>query len=245
MAPTPFAIVAGVGPGTGASVARRFSKAYPVALLARSPESYESLVKEINNAGGKAIGISTDVSSEESVKSAFAQIKKEYQGANCAAAIFNASGRFFRKPLLEMSVDEFSSSWEVSAKGALIFSQAALPLLVQTASSEAKFPPTLIYTGATASVKANAQVAAFASGKWALRALSNSVAREFAPQGVHVAHAIIDGPIDIAGRDWLKGMQAEAKIAPDDIAETYWNLHTQSVRCFTNEVDIRAMLEKW
>jgi len=246
MAPVPFAVVAGVGPGTGASVARRFAKAYPIALLARTPESYESLVKEINNAGGKAIGISTDVSSEESVKSAFAQIKQEYQGANCAAAIFNASGPFGRKPLLELSVGEFSKSWEVSAKGALIFSQAALPLLVQTvSSSDAKHPPTLIYTGATASVKANAQVAAFASGKWALRALSQSIAREFAPQGVHVAHAIIDGPIDIAGRDWLKDMKAEAKIAPDDIAETYWNLHTQSVRCFTNEVDIRAMLEKW
>jgi NAD(P)-dependent dehydrogenase (short-subunit alcohol dehydrogenase family) len=246
MAPIPFAVVAGVGPGTGAAVARRFSKAYPIALLARSPESYEPLVKEINNAGGQAIGISADVSNEESIKSAFAQIKKEYQGAGCAAAIFNASGRFVRKPLLEMSVDDFSTSWEVSAKGALIFSQAALPLLVQTASSsEAKHPPTLIYTGATASVKANAQVAAFASGKWALRALSNSIAREFAPQGVHVAHAIIDGPIDIAGRDYLKDMPAEAKIAPGDIAETYWNLHTQSVRCFTNEVDIRAMLEKW
>lgn len=246
MAPVPFAVVAGVGPGTGASVARRFSKAYPIALLARTPESYESLVKEINNAGGKAIGISTDVSSEESVKAAFVQIKSEYQGADCAAAIFNASGPFSRKPLLDMSVADFSKSWDVSAKGALIFSQAALPLLVQTASSsEAKHPPTLIYTGATASVKANAQVAAFASGKWALRALSHSVAREFAPKGVHVAHAIIDGPIDIAGRDWLKDMAAEAKIAPDDIAETYWNLHTQSVRCFTNEVDIRAMLEKW
>ena len=145
-----------------------------------------------------------------------------------------------------MSVDDFSNSWEVSAKGALIFSQAALPLLVQTASSkQGQFPPTLIYTGATASVKANAQVAAFASGKWALRALSQSVAREYAPQGVHVAHALIDGPIDVPGRDYLKDMAAEAKIAPGDIAETYWNLHTQSVRCFTNEVDIRAMLEKW
>ena len=244
---SPFAVVAGVGPGTGAAVARLFSKAYPIALLARTPESYEPLVKEINNAGGKAIGISTDVSNEESVKSAFAQIKKEYQGASCAAAIFNASGRFVRKPLLEMTVDDFSSSWEVSAKGALIFSQAALPLLVQTAkSSEAKHPPTLIYTGATASVKANAQVAAFASGKWALRALSNSVAREFAPQGVHVAHAIIDGVIDIPKtKEWLKDMPPEGKIGADDIAETYWALHVQSKRCFTNEVDIRPMLEKW
>lgn len=115
MAPNPFAVVAGVGPGTGAAVARRFAKAYPIALLARSPENYESLVSEINSSGGQAIGISTDVSSEESVKSAFEQIKKEYAGAGCAAAVFNASGPFSRKPLLEMSVDEFSKSWDVSA----------------------------------------------------------------------------------------------------------------------------------
>lgn len=110
----PFAVIAGVGPGTGAAVARRFAQAYPVALLARSPENYESLVQEINGSGGKAIGISTDVSSEESVKSAFEKIKQEYQGASCAAAIFNASGPFSRKPLLEMSVGEFEKSWDVS-----------------------------------------------------------------------------------------------------------------------------------
>lgn len=115
MSPSPFAVIAGVGPGTGSAVARRFAKAYPVALLARSPNNYEALVKEINDAGGKAIGISTDVSSEESIKSAFAQIKQEFEGAGCAAAIFNASGPFMRKPLLETGVEEFGRSWEVSA----------------------------------------------------------------------------------------------------------------------------------
>jgi NAD(P)-dependent dehydrogenase (short-subunit alcohol dehydrogenase family) len=114
MAPSPFAVVAGVGPGTGAAVARRFGKAYPIALLARSPKNFEGLVEEINSSGGKAIGISTDVSSEESVKKAFEQIKKEL-GGECAAAVFNASGPFSRKPLLEMTVEEFSRSWEVSA----------------------------------------------------------------------------------------------------------------------------------
>ena len=114
MPPSPIAIVAGVGPGTGAAVARRFAKAYPIALLARSPANYESLVSEINGSGGNAIGISTDVSSEESVKAAFDRIKKEYAGAGCAAAVFNASGPFSRKPLLEMGVEEFGKSWEVS-----------------------------------------------------------------------------------------------------------------------------------
>jgi NAD(P)-dependent dehydrogenase (short-subunit alcohol dehydrogenase family) len=86
----------------------------------------------------------------------------------------------------------------------------------------------------------------FASSKFALRALSTSIAKEFAPKGVHVAHAVIDGVIDIPRtKDWLKDMPPEAKIGADDIAESYWNLHTQSKRCFTNEIDIRPMLEKW
>ena len=82
--------------------------------MARNPDNYESLVQEINKSGGKAIGISADVSSEESMKSAFDKIKQEYKDAPCAAAVFNASGRFVRKPLLEMSVEDFSAGWEVS-----------------------------------------------------------------------------------------------------------------------------------
>jgi NAD(P)-dependent dehydrogenase (short-subunit alcohol dehydrogenase family) len=115
MAPNSFVVVAGVGPGTGAAVARRFAKSYPIALLARSPEKYESLVQEINGSGGQAIGISTDVSSEESVKSAFTKIEREFQSAGCAAAVFNASAPPARKPLLEMSVEDFSKNWNVSA----------------------------------------------------------------------------------------------------------------------------------
>jgi NAD(P)-dependent dehydrogenase (short-subunit alcohol dehydrogenase family) len=89
-------------------------------------------------------------------------------------------------------------------------------------------------------------MAGFACAKFAMRALSTSLAKEFAPQGVHVAHAIIDGVIDIPRtKDWLKGSPPEAKIPAEGIAESYWNLHTQSKRCFTNEIDIRPMLEKW
>ena len=86
----------------------------------------------------------------------------------------------------------------------------------------------------------------FASAKFAMRALSTSIAKEFAPKGVHVAHAIIDGVIDIPRtKEWLKDMPPEAKIDANDIADAYWHLHTQGKRCFTNEIDIRPMLEKW
>lgn len=144
-----------------------------------------------------------------------------------------------------------------NSKGAIIFSQQVLPLLLshnQTSPSSdpasnlksGNYPPTLIFTGATASIKANALMSGFACPKFAMRALSTSLAKEFAPKGVHVAHAIIDGVIDIPRtKDWLKDQPAEAKIGAEDIAEAYWGLHVQSKRGFTNEIDIRPMLEKW
>ncbi|KAI9668101.1 MAG: hypothetical protein M1821_000921 [Bathelium mastoideum] len=242
---TPFAVVAGVGPGTGAAVARKFASAYPVALLARKPENYESLVKEINSSGGKAIGISTDISNAQSVKDAISKIGKEFGDVGCAAAVFNASGAFVRKPFLDLTEEEFVTGYNVSGKGAFLFTQATLPLLLK-AEPSAKYPPTIIYTGATASIKGSAQMSSFAHGKWALRALSQSVAREFAPRGIHVSHAIIDGVIDIPRtKEWLKDQPAEAKISADGIADAYWHLHTQPKTTFTNEIDIRPMLEKW
>lgn len=125
-----YSIVAGVGAGTGTnalslsllistklyyigrSVALKFAKTYPVALLARNPANYESVVKEINQAGGQAIGISTDVSSPEAVSKAFAEIKKEFQGKKLAAAIYNVGGRFVRKPFLEMTLEEYEAGYE-------------------------------------------------------------------------------------------------------------------------------------
>lgn len=109
-----FAVVAGVGPGTGAAVARKFGQQYPVALLARSPDNYEPYVKEINDAGGKAIGISTDLSDASSIKSAFQKIEGEFGNAGCAAAVFNASGRFLRKSILDLSEEEFTAGYQVS-----------------------------------------------------------------------------------------------------------------------------------
>ncbi|KAF2240160.1 NAD(P)-binding protein [Viridothelium virens] len=241
----PFAVIAGVGPGTGAAVSRKFATSYPVALLARNPDNYESLVKEINGSGGKAIGISTDVTNAQSIKSAITQISKEFGDAGCAAAIFNASAGFSRKPFLDLTEEEFVAGYNVSSKGAFLFTQATLPLLLK-GEPTSKYPPTIIYTGATASIKGSAQLSSFAHGKWALRAMSQSVAREFAPKGIHVAHAIIDGVIDIPRtKEWLKDQPPEAKISPDGIADAYWHLHTQPKTTFTNEIDIRPMLEKW
>jgi NAD(P)-dependent dehydrogenase (short-subunit alcohol dehydrogenase family) len=247
MASKLITIIAGIGPGTGAAVARKFAASYPVVLLARKPENYEDLANEINQSGGRAIGISTDVADSKSVKSAVEAIKKEFGAeVGAAAAIFNASGGFLRKPFLEIPEEVFSQSIDVSAKGGIYFSQAALPFLLKGVEQKSQHPPSLIFTGATASVKSNAQMASFATGKWALRALSQSLAREFGPQGVHVSHAIIDGVIDIPRtKEWLKNLGPEAKLSPDGIANDYWWLHTQPVTNFTWEIDLRPAVEKW
>jgi len=241
-----WAVVAGVGPGTGASVARRFAQHYAVALLARNPANYEDLVKEINSSGGKAIGISTDVADKASVKAAFDQLKKEdgFNG-NLAAAVYNVGGTFIRKPFLELTDEEFETGWKTNGLGGAHFSRAVLPLLLETEKASPEFPPTLIFTSATAAMRGGALFSSFATGKFAMRALAQSLAREFGPKGVHVNHAIIDGVIDIERTKHYKFDHPEAKIKPEAIADAYWYLHTQPRTCFTNEIDIRPAVEKW
>ena len=126
------------------------------------------------------------------------------------------------------------------------FSQNALPLLLSSVS-QTPHPPSLIITGATASMRGSALCGSFAAGKFAMRALGQSLAREFGPKGVHVAHAIIDGGIDIPRTKHMtmnNGVE-DGKISPDGIADAYWHLHTQPRSTFTWEIDIRPYVEKW
>ncbi|KAL1959095.1 hypothetical protein VTO42DRAFT_2882 [Malbranchea cinnamomea] len=238
-----LAIIAGVGSGTGASVARKFAQAYSVALLARNPANHAPVVEEIVRNGGHAVGFSADVTDPASVKDAFDQIARTFPDTNVAAAVYNASSGFVRKPFLELTLDEFAAGYKGSAQGAFLFSQAVIPLLLKSVHLD--HPPTLIFTGATASIKGSAQLAAFATGKFALRALSQSLAREFGPQGVHVSHVIVDGIIDIERTKAWKFDAPDAKLSPDAIADTYWHLHTQPRTSFTYEIDLRPYVEKW
>ncbi|KAI0123444.1 short chain dehydrogenase [Xylariales sp. AK1849] len=241
-----YAIVIGAGPGTGRASALKFSKAYPVVLLARSAQSYENTVKEINDAGGKAIGINADASSVESLEAAFESISKELPDHKLAAAIYNAAGGFPPRPFLEIKSEELEASINGNIRGFFNFAQKTIPLLEDSVATS-KYPPSLIVTGATASVKGSARFAAFAAGNWAKRALTQSLAREYGPKGVHVAHAVIDGVIDIprTAHYNVNGGVEDSKISADSIAETYWSLHTQHRSGFTWEVDIRPFVEKW
>ncbi|GFF97635.1 uncharacterized oxidoreductase SAV2478 [Aspergillus udagawae] len=250
---SPFAIIAGVGPGT---------VSYPVVLLSRSANSFEEVVNEIKSTGREAVGVVADLTSVESTRDGFAIISRLIPDRPLAAAVFNA-GTLVRKPFLDLSATEFhdafaknayiyssaklsSNPWnntDSSNSGAgFNFSQAVLPLLLRSRQRESH-PPTLIFTGATASLKGSSRFAPFAAGKFALRAVAQSLAREFGPQGVHVVHAIIDGIIDTpATKGWnLSG----EKLDPHAIAQSYWYLHTQPQTAFTFELDLRPCSEKW
>ncbi|KAI9034917.1 uncharacterized protein KD926_005022 [Aspergillus affinis] len=244
MASKSIAIIAGVGPGTGASIARKFAKAYTVVVLARNPENFDPVVQEINASGGQAFGISTDVSDSKSVNAAFDKIASQFPSSKVIAAVFNTGGGLVRKPFLELTEQDYSIALASQAQGAFNFAQHSLPLLLDSRESS-EYPPTLIFTGATASLKGSANFAAFASGKFALRALAQSLAREFGPQGVHVSHTIIDGIIDIPRTKAWANEHVDGKLSPDAIADSYWYLHTQPRTTFAFELDLRPYVEKW
>ncbi|GLI79980.1 hypothetical protein PoHVEF18_008328 [Penicillium ochrochloron] len=167
----PIAIIAGAGPGTGSAVARRFARAYPVVLLARS-QSLDALVQDITRSGGSAIGIPTDVTSSSSMNSAIEQIKANFgSDVSVAAAIYNVASKFTRKPFLEQSSEDFLGSLEPSIKGAFNFAQATLPLML--GAKNAQYHPTLIFTGATAALKGGSGLSGFAMSKFGIRALSH------------------------------------------------------------------------
>ncbi|KAK4122702.1 NAD(P)-binding protein [Parathielavia appendiculata] len=251
-----YALIAGVGPGTGRAVALRFARAYPVVLLARKPESYEGIVAEIRRQGGEAVGVSADTSDAASVQSALEVVRREFagksdngeggKGLGLAVAVYNVGAGFGVKPFLETTVEELDASLAANARGLYNFAQATLPSLLESVPTS-PHSPSLIISGATASVRGSARFGLFAAGKFAVRALGQSLAREFGPQGVHVAHVVLDGVIDIPrtkGYTVNEGKE-DGKISADAIAESYWHLHTQHRSSFTHELDLRPYVEKF
>lgn len=206
--------------------------------MARSTKFASELASQIEDDGGTAVSYQVDVSDENSMEVTFNEIRKHF-GTKCAAAIFNASSRPFPKPFLWQSEGDLSHALDMTlcvkpAKdnhaelltndnkrrtGAFLFAQAALPLLLSTKGSTAHVP-TLFFTGATAALKANAWMQPFAISKHALRALTQSLSREFGPQGVHVSHVIVDGVIRMPLTRWLKPFSSwDSKLDPDAVSK--------------------------
>ena len=220
----PVALVVGVGPGLGAALVRRFAReGLAVAIAARRIDKLKDLARET---GGRAYAC--DATSEISVDDLFQAVGRDL--GKPSLIVFNASG-FTRKPVAELSAEEVEGAWRGACLGGFLVGRAAARAMLPNG------PGTILFTGATASLRGSANFAAFAIGKFGLRALAQSMARELGPQGIHVAHTIIDGSI---GED-----AEESRLSPDAIAENYWNLHCQPKSAWTLELDLRPWVEKF
>jgi NADP-dependent 3-hydroxy acid dehydrogenase YdfG len=234
----PVAVVLGVGPGLGAAVAYQFARqGYAVALMARNLDHLTPIEQEIKQFGETAISVTVDATNIIQVSEAFEQVKTEL--GTPEVLIYNA-GMLQIGGVLELTAEQFEQSWKVNCFGAFLAAQQVLPAMVEQAKG------TIIFTGATAATRGSARFSALAVGKFGLRALAQSLAREFGSQGVHVAHAMIDGLIDTPSvRERFPQHQPDTLILPDAIAKIYWQLHQQPATAWTLELDIRPSVEKF
>jgi NAD(P)-dependent dehydrogenase (short-subunit alcohol dehydrogenase family) len=234
--------IAGVGPsaGLGAALARRFAKeGYIAVLTGRNAERVNAVSAEIAQSGARALSLPGDVSSPVDIERLVADI-----GAigRLRVAVFNA-GNAVRGTPLELTPEQFESTWRGSTYAGYLFARAALPALLSTGGS-------LLFTGATASLRGRGPFVAFASAKAGLRSVAQSFAREYGPKGVHVAHIIIDGGIDgerlkNAAPHRMAEAGADGLLNPDAIAATYWDIHRQHRSAWTHELDLRPYKESF
>jgi NAD(P)-dependent dehydrogenase (short-subunit alcohol dehydrogenase family) len=185
----------------------------------------------------RAVSVAVDASDAKSVAAGFDRAASELGPAD--VFVYNA-GAFQMGGILEVSPEDFERCWRANCLGAFLGAQKVLPEMV------AKKRGTILLTGATASMRGSARFSCLAVGKFGLRALAQSLAREFQPQGVHVAHVIVDGQIDTPrARQMFPGRAIDTFLSPDAIAETYWQLHMQDPTSWTHEIDVRPMTEKF
>ena len=232
------AAVLGVGPGLGSAVARRFAReGFSVALMARREESVSGVRREIEEGGGKALPVSTDATDPASVAAAFGRVRGEL--GDPGVFVYNA-GAFQVGGILDLSPEKFDECFRTNCAGAFYAARHVLPAMVERGGG------TVLLTGATAALRGGARFSALAVGKFGLRALAQSMAREFGPQGVHVAHIVIDGQINTPRmRGVSGGREDHTMLSPDAIAETYWHLYAQHPTAWTLELDLRPSVERF
>jgi NAD(P)-dependent dehydrogenase (short-subunit alcohol dehydrogenase family) len=225
------ALIVGAGSGLSASLARSFAKAgMTVALAARSPEK---LAEFAAATGAKTYNC--DVAKRVEVDALFADLDAENNAPD--VVVYNPSYRV-RGPLVELDPAEVEKALRISAFGGFLVAQAAARRMLPHAHGA------LLFTGASASVKGYAQSAAFAMGKFALRGLAQSLARELSPQGIHVAHFVIDGGIRSARRP-EPADKPDSLLDPDAIAQSYLQVLQQPRSAWSHEVELRPWVEKF
>ncbi|TVP92665.1 MAG: SDR family NAD(P)-dependent oxidoreductase [Pseudomonadaceae bacterium] len=240
MSAAQVALIIGAGDATGGAIARRFAReGYSVCVTRRQREALQPLLDSIQQTGGVAHGFGCDARDEEAMVTLFEQIETEV--GPLAVVIFNI-GANVRFGITETTARVYRKVWEMAAFAGFLAGREAAKAMLQRGQG------TIIFTGATASLRGSSGFAAFASAKFALRALAQSMARELGPQGIHVAHSIIDGAIDT---DFIRDNFPERYalkdqggiLDPEHIAEQYWQLHCQPKDCWTHELDLRPWLE--
>jgi len=225
------ALIVGVGAGLSASLARTFTGAgLKVALAARRAADLAPLAKEV---GGKAFAC--DATKRTEVTKLFADVQAAFGAPD--VVVYNASYRT-RGPFVELDPAEVEKSLIVSAFGGFLVAQEAVKHMLSRAHGA------ILFTGASASVKGYAQSAPFAMGKFALRGLAQSMARELSPQGIHVAHVVIDGGIRSAARP-VPADKPDSMLDPDAIAQTYLDLLRQQRSAWAWEIEVRPWVERF
>ncbi len=236
-------LVLGVGPeeGLGVALCKAFAAdGYSVFGCGRSEENMDALNK-IKTEKGKITGLVGDVTKEEDVEKIFDAVDKNSKNLN--SVIYNA-GNNNAKPFLEMDLPFFQDLWEVCAKGAFLVAQQAIPRLVNNNGGS------LIFTGATASLRSRPPFTAFASAKSAERSLAQGLAKEFGSKGVHVANVIIDGIIDgdkvnLRFPEFAASKGEDGKLNIAHIADNFLMLHNQKRSTWSFELDLRPWSESW
>ncbi len=240
--PTRAALVVGAGDATGGAIARRFAaEGYHVVAVRRTDEALRPLVQEINATGGRAEGWACDARKEDQVMALFERIEREIGPLEVVVFNIGANVRF---GITETTERVYRKVWEMAAlAGFLVGREAARVMRPRGQGS-------IFFTGATASLRGSNGFCAFAGAKFALRALAQSMARELGPQGIHVAHLVIDGAIDTAfiADNFPERYATKDQggiLDPQAIADTYWALHQQPRNAWTHELDLRPWSETW
>jgi NAD(P)-dependent dehydrogenase (short-subunit alcohol dehydrogenase family) len=243
MPQTKVALVIGAGDATGGAVARRFAReGFFTCVTRRHGDKLAPLVRRIEQDGGTARGFGSDARREDEVGSLFETIEREIGPIEVVS--FNVGGNV-RFAIRETTTRVYTKVWEMCALSGFLAGRAAANVMVPRGRG------TILFTGATASVRGGAGYAAFAGGKHALRALAQSMARELGPAGIHVAHIVVDGAIDTdftrqrAADRYEERKAADGILNPESIAENYWMLHRQPRDAWTHELDLRPWSETW